>query len=111
MGAWDKNMIVVSIRCLCFLSTKPFCWGVYGHEIYVWFHFEIGKTQNVRCVFATSIRPEDLNLDRKLIFNQIFEMDKLIKDLRFTLKQIKPSESSKMINEKNIVFKAIHRCN
>lgn len=62
------------------------------------------RIENGRCVFPTTIRPEGLYFDRKLIINQVFEMNKLIKDLRFTLKQINPSKSSEVINEKNIIL-------
>ena len=31
---WNKSALAVSSKYLCFLSTTPFCWGVYGQILW-----------------------------------------------------------------------------
>ena len=62
-------------------------------------------------VFTATIRPKGLNFSRKLCFNHGFKMNKLIKNFKLRVEQKDPCKSSKMVNEQNIIFKAINRWN
>jgi hypothetical protein len=56
-------------------------------------------------VFPSPVGLNDKNFSIKEPFNKVLEILKLLKHLRFMLKQIDPCEHVIVINETNIVFK------
>ena len=106
--ACESKVIVVSIKCLCFLSTKPFCWEFRDKKSDVESHWKTEKTQRLRSKLTTPIWSENLNGGRKLCFNHSMKHDKFRVNLWFICEQVHPCKTSEMINKDNIIFVAIY---
>jgi hypothetical protein len=60
-------------------------------------------------ILATPIRLDMNNLVLEKAFNMFLELNKYIKNIRFTLNKIKPSETTVSINETDIIIMTTDR--
>jgi len=65
----------------------------------------------IRHIFSSSIRLELFDFGGELIFNEELKFHKAVKDFRFVIKRIDPSESREIINKDNMVFASTDRGN
>ena len=79
--AWERSVMDVSMRCSCFLSTKPFCWGVWGQES--WWMMPLDAKKDLKTLEVYLPPPSDLKsfiLEKNLSLNHCLKLNKFVKN-------------------------------